>query len=289
MNFKAHYRMLKTEMLKASLVIIVSGRRMHLENLLNGITLCSTRPSEIVIVYMDDDPPVSTRGLNIQEIRINEEHSKLPLAKARNTGARSSSFDSIIFLDVDCIPHSDFFKEIMSDHHSGGVTMGSPLYLEKPITDLNMLQEFSKRHPHLEYPNKLTKESDYNQFWSLCFSIEKETFEKIGGFCEDYKGYGAEDTDFGQKLHKYGVTLYRSPARVYHQFHSKYDPPLNHFKDIISNSQLFYKRWGFLPMMNWLKEFEELNYIQIQEKGNIKILRSPGKSEVKNCLSSEPW
>lgn len=48
---------------------------------------------------------------------------------------------------------------------------------------------------------------DVSLFWSLSFAVTAREFTVIGGFDEDYLGYGAEDTDVGQRLARSGGRL----------------------------------------------------------------------------------
>jgi hypothetical protein len=77
------------------------------------------------------------------------------------------------------------------------------------------------------------------------------------GVCEQYYGYGGEDTDFGQLAARRGVVLtWIGRAWAYHQYHPSPDPPVQHLHDIIRNAGIFHRRWGWGPMGGWLHEFE---------------------------------
>ena len=77
--------------------------------------------------------------------------------------------------------------------------IGYPLTLD-PLTN-----------PHPARPAPPTGEivagSDYELFWSLSFALTSSTWRTIGGFCEHYRGYGAEDTDFAQMARAAGVPM----------------------------------------------------------------------------------
>ena len=79
----------------------------------------------------------------------------------------------------------------------------------------------------------------------------------MGGFCERYAGYGAEDTDFAHTWQGTGRLLgWVGDARTYHQYHPTQDPPAQHLADILRNGAIFAERWGRWPMEGWLTEFE---------------------------------
>ena len=82
------------------------------------------------------------------------------------------------------------------------------------------------------------------------------TWRRLGGFCEDYTGYGGEDTDFGQTARVVGVGLaWVGGAHAYHQHHPVQDPPVDHLDDILVNATLFHRRCGWWPMRGWLDAF----------------------------------
>jgi GT2 family glycosyltransferase len=102
----------------------------------------------------------------------------------------------------------------------------------------------------------------YELFWSLSFALAASTWRQIGGFCERYRGYGGEDTDFAQTVRAAGVPMrWVGGAHAFHQFHPVSDPPVEHVHDIVRNANIFHQRWGWWPMSNWLNAFEQRGLI----------------------------
>jgi GT2 family glycosyltransferase len=69
-----------------------------------------------------------------------------------------------------------------------------------------------------------TQLKGYQLPWILCFSgfvsIPRHLLEKVGGFDEEYKGWGFEDWDLGYRLYKSGATFRCAPnVSGYHQEH----------------------------------------------------------------------
>jgi hypothetical protein len=58
-----------------------------------------------------------------------------------------------------------------------------------------------------------------------------------------------------------------------------FDPPLQHFQDIVRNAKLFYEIRGTWPMTGWLDAFEALKLISTEHR-TIKILRHPSDEEI---------
>ncbi|MEV8529436.1 DUF6381 family protein [Streptomyces sp. NPDC052000] len=78
------------------------------------------------------------------------------------------------------------------------------------------------------------RHGDPRLFWSLSFALTAATWERVGGLCEDYTGYGAEDTDFAARATSRGVGLWWvGGAPAYHQYHPTHSPPVQHLDDIL--------------------------------------------------------
>lgn len=268
---------------RCSLITIAYQRQQHLDNLLQGLCAGSCYPDEVIVVNMDDSiKPMQNLPFAIRYITLPKKQEALPLAEARNLGAVNARYNDLIFLDVDCIPSATFVARMCRYLELyPGLIIGEPRYLLAPLTDLyseDDLEALSIRHPHRPRLQEAIRFTDaYELFWSLCFGISKTYFNKVKGFDETYKGYGAEDTDFAYKLRKGKVPFFLSNAKVYHQQHPVYSPPLNHFEAIIRNSNTFYKKWKVWPMQTWLQEFKNLGLIQwsADDRTRIQVRQKP--------------
>ncbi|WP_262152643.1 glycosyltransferase family 2 protein [Chryseobacterium foetidum] len=273
-----------------SIVTIVKGRRKQLTNLLKSIKNSSILPVDIQIVCIDEPIDIIIpNGLYVNIQRILNTHP-LPLAAARNLGFKSSETEDIIFIDVDCMVSPTLFENILNALHHDKIISAYPLYLPFVPEHENYpdLLNCSVSHPAREHIPSDTV-VDHLQFWSLIFAVKKMTFEKTGGFDESFIGYGAEDTDFAMGFHKKGIKHIFIKDFVLHQYHDKYDPPLNHFDSIIENAQRYRKKWGALPMQRWLKAFEKINLITIDHNQEILVLKKPTEDQINNSVSSNPY
>jgi len=265
-----------------SLIITVSGRINHLHNQLRGIKSSLLIPTEIIIVAINEpDLDLSDFSeFNLQIEHINCATKRLPIAKARNAGARRANYDKLFFLDVDCIPDMSYFEKMLTYFKDDRVLMGNPYYLPKDMGDIKYIHKKAIPHPYRPQVEEAQKATDYNLFWSLCFALGRENFNQIGGFDEGFLGYGGEDTDFGWKLKDAGLELWLVDAKVYHQQHPVYVPPLGHLEAIVDNANYFYKKRGFWIMEIWLKNFEEMGLINWDQNSRaIHLLRHPTPEE----------
>lgn len=273
-----------------SIVTIVKGRRKQVANLLESVKGSILLPHDIQLVCMDAPDGITIpEGLNGSIHVIDEPHA-LPLAAARNRGIAATKTNNVIFIDADCLVSPTLFATLLMALQAGNVISAYPLYL--PIVpDTGNYQESTQLavpHPartHIPVGQPV----DHLQFWSLLFAVQKQTFNAIGGFDESFVGYGAEDTDFAMTFHQAGIELLFVSDYVLHQYHSKYDPPLNHFDSIIQNAARYQQKWRVLPMQRWLNAFEAMGLIEIDQAGTITVRQKPTDEQLENSVSPHPY
>lgn len=285
-----------------SVIITHYQRQENLRNTLTGLSSQTILPNEVIVVDMGDGVgPLDAYAFELNIIELDKRWNFMPLAAARNLGADHSICPHLVFLDVDCIPATDFCeKMVKACFEENALVMGSPRYMlsgkgGNPLMKtlkMRTLKEGSIFHPARPLIMGTKSEGCYELFWSLCFSIPKEQFTHVGGFDEGYEGYGAEDTAFALQVKKAGVPFFLSDAEVYHQQHPIYVPPLNHLEAIVKNSNRFYRKWGYWPMVDCLEEFTEMGYIDWKVKRDIPIVlnRRPSTSEIqKQLVKNAPY
>lgn len=273
-------------MSSVSVLTIVSGRTQALQNLIAGLERNSMLPDELIIVHMNE-PVINLRSefFNIKSFSLITERP-LPLAEARNYAVEQSVSSHMIFLDVDCIPAENLVRLYFEGFAWQDCLWTGPVrYLREFATEtpefIEKLEELSTADPIRGGLHALP----YELFWSLNFGCSRKVFDQIGGFDPAFQGYGGEDTDFSFMSREKGIPIAVTSATAYHQFHPSYDPPLNHFEDIIINATSFHEKWQIWPMEGWLNKFEDLGLI---ERGElyIKTLRFPTQLEISLGLKS---
>ncbi|WP_248581347.1 galactosyltransferase-related protein [Nocardioides sp. InS609-2] len=250
-------------MTHVSVVTIAHGRHAHLRAQRASLALSVRPPDENVVVAIAD-PVLEREG---SDASLPSDKRGLPLAAARNLGARVAldrGTDVLVFLDVDCLAGRSLIDSYIDAvcHHPGTVWSGPVTYLDPPAHsgyDLDRLDELDAPHPArpAPQPGELQHGHDPDLFWSLSFACSADSWQRSGGFCERYVGYGGEDTDFGHSAVRSGLALgWVGAARAYHQWHPVSRPPVEHVKDIVRNAAIFRERWGRTPMLGWLEAFE---------------------------------
>lgn len=260
-------------------VTVVHGRHDHLARQRELLAAGRVRPTAHVVVRMEDDVEVTVPGgIDTTWIDVAVEPAGLPLAAARNAGAREAlrhEADLLLFLDVDCLPGPDLVGtyQAAAEVAPDAVLCGPVTYLPPPPPegyDLARLHAAADPHPARPAPSPgdVRRSDAHELFWSLSFATTPVTWERCGGFDEAYVGYGGEDTDFGQRARAAGVDLaWVGGADAFHQHHPVSRPPVEHLDDILRNGALFHARWGWWPMEGWLTEMEALGLVRRQDGG----------------------
>ena len=238
------------------MITIAAGRDEHLERQRAGLR--AGPPHDHVVVAMETGGP-------------------LPLARARNEGAaRAEEAELLVFLDVDCIP-----GPALLDRYAAAARALPDALLCGPVAYLPPGEYgFAAGVPHPARPapagDERLRDGDHRLFWSLSFALTRATRARIGGFDAGYVGYGAEDTDFGQRARAAGVELvWVGGATAYHQHHGSQVPPVDHLEDIVRNGARFRERWGWWPMEGWLRRFAELGLVRHERQGDRWVVIRP--------------
>lgn len=254
-----------------SLITIAHGRRPQLRALLTAAAAMRPRPFEVVVVDLGGEPIEVPPGIPVNIVAHPADKDALPLAAARNAGARAARGTMLLFLDADCIPGRDLGGEMRAAlSRRGGLVMANVRYLPDDFEDDGTeVARLTASRPH-PAQDGLADGVPPELFWSTAFGVRRRVFTALGGFCEDYVGYGGEDTDLGFAAASHGVPISRwRTALAYHQWHPSPDPPLQHVASIVRNARLFHERWGQWPMTGWLDAFAELGLVAWQPDDDV--------------------
>ncbi len=214
----------------------------------------------------------------------------LPLAAARNAGARVAldhDADLLVFLDVDCVPGPGsltHYKAASLRVPPETLLCGPVVYLPPPpargYPEAGELARLADPHPGrpVPLPGEITMDdSRFELFWSLSFATSREDWRRFGGFCEEFAGYGAEDTDFALRVASRGAHLaWVGGATVFHQYHPPSRHEARHVRELVANARLFHRRHGFWPMADWLMELDDAGVVHFDPgRGTLRSLPDP--------------
>lgn len=275
--------------MSVAVVTIVHGRHDHLTMQEAALPRSSRLPDCHVVVAMDD-PAIADRAagpVRRHVLQVPRSGGRLPLARARNLGARAaidSGASVLVFLDVDCLPSEGlvaaYERAAMDPVTRRDVLCGPVTYLPPPGPggyDLDTVSTLGRPHGARPAPSPGSVERSrdgYGLFWSLSFALSRETWHDIGGFDEAYSGYGGEDTDFARRIERAGRAIaWLGDAPAFHQHHPVSSPPIEHVEDIVRNAALFHERWGEWPMLGWLSDFERRGLVRRGPSGGYELAR----------------
>lgn len=288
---------------RLGLVTLVHGRHGHLAGLLAGVVRGSRLPDHLVVVALGDAGVREVVAEAVRDVDLPwslvdvdlPAGGDLPLAAGRNAGvvaAREAGCDRLVLLDVDCIPGPDLLarydvalsgtldadlpRRTGPRLWCGPVTYLPPLPEGQSSYDLASLAALGDPHPARPAPpaGQAWQAEDLRLFWSLSFGVTDTDWDDIGGFCEEYLGYGGEDTDFGETVHhRDGDLIWLGGADAYHQHHPTSSPPVQHLVAIVRNARLFASRWGWFPMQGWLEAFAGRGLVETDDAGRWCLTR----------------
>ncbi|EAP98139.1 hypothetical protein JNB_14283 [Janibacter sp. HTCC2649] len=278
-----------------TVVTIVHRRHDHLRQQRRGLRTFSPETSHIVVAMDDpeiDDVVGGEDGTTV--LHVEADPLGLPLSRARNVGVEAAlarGAELVILLDVDCVPGPRLVAgyEKASSWAPGTLLAGPVTYLGEGVDvplDLALLDRL--RAPHEVRPDPpvgaIERGGNHDLFWSLSCAMTPSTWRLVGGFSEEYVGYGAEDTDYGWSARSRGVDLvWVGGADAFHQFHPVSRPPIEHLTDIVRNATTFHRRWGLWPMRGWLEEFARQDLVRF-DADSLVLLRPPVNARVPGPL-----
>lgn len=167
------------------------------------------------------------------------------LSSVRNRGVALTKGDYLVFMDGDCVPEVDFIARHKSLAQPGCFVNGSRVLLSEDLTGRVLVgaEKIAGRTPSfwfkqrlLGHANKLTgllrlpnwrwrvkPELSLKGIRGCNMGIWKADFIRVNGFDESFSGWGHEDADMVQRLHKAGVSRKNGycSTEVFHLWHKE--------------------------------------------------------------------
>lgn len=179
--------------------------------------------SQLILVEQDTHSKISHLSLNCNHIFVK---SDLPYNRswAFNIGLSYAKSNIIVFGDSDIIMDPNDFLNAIKEIKN--YDMISPY---NSVVDLEQHENNISLRDIININRKGRGEED-NQKINICGGIsmfKKDAINKIGGWSEDFIGWGGEDDFQTLKVKKF-LSWKELEARCYHLYHKK-NPPSNNF------------------------------------------------------------
>ncbi|HEX2788374.1 MAG TPA: glycosyltransferase [Ignavibacteria bacterium] len=244
-------------MFDATVVISVYNKVRELELVLSGLKIQTVKNFEIIIADdgSADEMKKFISGYNSSSsLSINhvwQEDDGFRKNKILNESIRQAKAHYMIFIDGDCIPHSDFVNSHLQNKEKDAVLGGRRVYLGERVSESLTPELIEKKYLErknitvyidnflkkktstyaleegLLIKNKMVRDTILRKDIHLLgsnFSLHRDALIKINGFDENYIGPGiGEDTDIEFRLRKAGYKMksVRNLAIQYHLYHPK--------------------------------------------------------------------
>lgn len=265
-----------------------------LREFLRGLAYQTDRRFEVVVVQAGgrQDPHDIARlfpDVAVTIHRLEGDGDAIPYSRARNTGAHLAAGEHLAFCDADTIATPTFVEQMHRalDEHDA-LLSGDVLYLPPIVVGMRTMDDLAavgRPHSARERPPGTGTRLDarHELLWGLCMSMRASTFERVGGFDEQYGGYAGEDTDLAVRCRALGVPAgLVADACVFHQHHDSFEPPVQQLAATVANAQRFRDVWGWWPMEGWLVGFEQMGLI-VRTHDRAVVVREPTASEIESC------
>jgi len=176
-----------------------------------------------VIVYVNSSLDGTLEFVKSNSVKYLYNKTNVGLCKAVNEGVKISKFDYIIYAhdDMYFCPGWDieFYNEIKKINVKDFFLSGTMIQPFKSFIHLdcgNQIENFDETKLLKEY-KKIHFDDFQGSTWAPSL-IPKNTWNKVGGFSEEYGPGLGSDPDFNMKLWKIGVRLFKGlgNCRVYH-------------------------------------------------------------------------
>lgn len=232
-----------------SLVINTFDRPDALAKVLEGVSLQSRRPDEVLVA--DDGSGEETwklveswtRRMVAPTQHVWQEHERFRRTVILNQAIRRSRGNYLIFLDGDCVPHRDFVGDHERLAEPGFWVQGRRCFVKEPFVSefpaggvpvwwWSMRGRLSGVLKGIRLPVPIVKRScELKGILGCNMAFWRDDLEAVNGYDETYIGWGGEDSDLGARLYHLGRPrkLVHGHAVIYHLNH----PPLprDRFRD----------------------------------------------------------
>ena len=205
-------------MARVSVIVPSYNRPDRLRGCLEALTRQDGGPYEIIVV--DDGSPEPLAAICAafgDQVRYLRQDNAGP-AKARNTGAKTSDAEILVFTDDDCRPEPGWVAALLARHagQRDALVGGQVVNL---LTN-NVYSASSQTLCDFLYDHFGAAQGTIPFFTSNNMACDRARFLELGGFDESFPLAAAEDRDFGMRWREAGGRLVYAPDAVVGHAHA---------------------------------------------------------------------
>jgi glycosyltransferase involved in cell wall biosynthesis len=234
--------------MRFSYIIAYKHNSERLENLKRVVDwVKSLGDIELILVEQDDSPKLPEL-VNI-DFKYKFIENKLPFNKswAFNIGWKMSTSDIIVFGDSDLIMSDKEFLDAIQELNEYEVVNPYNKVIDLFSEESRMnLEELSK----IEREFRGEKDIQKTPIAGGIIAFKSDSLEKVGGWCEEFIGWGGED-DFQSLKIKMFLKWKEFDNRCYHLFHTRVTP----------YKEFYFRNLNILNQLGSLNALQMRNYI----------------------------
>lgn len=254
--------------MKVTVIIPVYNRLEHLRAAFLCLIRQKIKPDELIITddgssqnvldYIED--LIYKVDFKIKHVYQKDEGFRK--ARALNNAVRNSTGELLVFCDQDLIFPEDYIETIINKIQKGNFLMERPINTQENernliMKELEKVDNYEKivkiiNKKNIEIKDKLLRK-DFLRYLlhkvgvkkrgvklvGMSYSLFKNDYIKVNGYDENYKGWGKEDDDFGNRLSVAGIIgkTFKTKKTSLHLWH-KFDSS----KKMSANDEYYSKR-----------------------------------------------
>lgn len=169
---------------------------------------------QVIVVDDGSEDGTAKSAASFNDVVLLRQSNRGPAA-ARNYGAQVAKGEVVVFTDSDCVPESDWLRQMVAPLSDAAVVGVKGAYrTQQP----SLIARFIQAEYEDKYRRMAGQESiDFIDTYSAAY--RRDLFLEYQGFDEDFPVASAEDVEFSFRLADDGMRMVFNPdAVVYHQF-----------------------------------------------------------------------
>ena len=168
---------------------------------------------------------------------------------ALNIGIKQATGDIIILTCPEVFYLNETIKKIIAPLLTNKKILSTPNFVYFDNTNQLTNKLFSSPKIPKNFMDMIehsTARCKYGRKLPLCMGMYKQELLKIGGYDEDFTGWGADDDDIVERLVLNGLNYHYTNAKIIHLYHKKQYDRKNKInnKEYLHNLELYKKRKG---------------------------------------------